>query len=310
MNILLKELRKHFAKCPRRPYKCRHCKEAGEFLERTTTHLEKCPSMKVACPNATCRKRVARHSLNSHLTECPFEEVPCKYARIGCNARVPRREREEHEGDTRQHFQMVVDSMSELKAKLEDLEHTCVRSPISVLEYTRSQTSVFTLKNFEHHRLENSSVFSTPFYTGPEGYKLCLKVSANGDGNFKGTHLAVFAYIMRGEHDDRLSWPFSGRVNVELLNQLDDAKHHTRCIHFRQENENYLNHSQRVFDGDRAHTGYGFRGFCSHDALDYDVSMNRRFLKDGCLCFRVRAEANDAYSPKLWLSPTGNFIVN
>ena len=204
--------------------------------------------------------------------------------------------------------------MSELKAKLEDLEQiTCVQSPTSVsaVENAWSRISIFTLKNFEQHRHENSSVFSTPFYTGPEGYKLCLKVSANGDSYFKGTHLAVFAYIMRGEHDDHLSWPFSGRVKVELLNQLDDAKHHTRCIKFCEENENYLNHSQRVFDGDRARTGYGFRGFCSHDALDYDVSMNRRFLKDDCLCFRVRAEASDdACSPKLWLSPTGNFTMN
>jgi hypothetical protein len=191
--------------------------------------------------------------------------------------------------------------MCELKAKLEDLEHAAQSQP---------SVHVFTLKNFEQHRLDNSIVFSTPFYSGPEGYKLCLKVCANGDGNFKGTHLAVFAYIMRGKHDDRLSWPFSGRVNVELLNQLDDAKHHARCIYFREENESYLNHSQRVFDGDRAHTGYGFRGFCSHYALDYDVIMNRRFLKNDCVSFRVRAEANGACSPKPWLCPTGNFTMN
>ena len=254
--------------------------------------------MRVACPNGSCRKRVARHNLTSHRRECPFEEVPCKYARIGCNARVPRREREEHENDTEQHFQMAIDTVSELKAKLEDLDHE------------QSQTSVFILKNFEQHRIENSSVFSTPFYTGPGGYKMCLKVCASGDGNFKGTHIAVFAYIMKGEHDNHLSWPFTGQINVELLNQLDDANHYARCIWFREENDNYLNHSQRVFDNDRAHTGYGFHGFCSHLALGYDAVRNRQYLKDDCVCFRVKAEATEPCSPKSWLTSTGDFTRN
>ena len=304
MSMLSKELQKHITKCPRRQYKCRHCKEPGEYLERTTTHLQQCPSMRVACPNSSCRKRVARRILAGHRLECPFEEVPCKYARIGCNARVPRREREKHEGDAGQHFPMVMDIMCELKAKLEHLEQVHPQRQ-------KTSASVFTLTNFEQHRASSSSVFSTPFFTGPEGYKLCLKVSANGDGNFKGSHVAVFAYIMRGEHDDHLSWPFHGRVNVELLNQLEDAYHYSRCIIFREENEKYLNHSRRVFDADRAHTGYGFRGFCSYLALvGYDADKNRQYLKDGCLYFRVRAEATDAFSHnKAWLSSTGDFTM-
>ena len=50
--------------------------------------------------------------------------------------------------------------MSELKAKLEDFERsTYLQSPTSsVLENAWSQISIFMLKNFEQHRLENSSV--------------------------------------------------------------------------------------------------------------------------------------------------------
>lgn len=116
MKIQCRELRKHKLKCPRRQYKCRHCKEAGEFLERTTTHLKTCPSVKVSCPNSDCRKKIARSKLTQHRQDCPFEQVPCKYARIGCGSRFPRKEREEHENDTQQHLQMAVDTVNELKA--------------------------------------------------------------------------------------------------------------------------------------------------------------------------------------------------
>jgi hypothetical protein len=104
----------HKLKCPRRQYKCRHCKEAGEYLERTTTHLEECPSMKVPCPNGDCSEKIVRSKLAIHHQNCPFEQVPCKYARIGCGSRFPRKEREEHESDT---LRMAIDTVSELKAK-------------------------------------------------------------------------------------------------------------------------------------------------------------------------------------------------
>ena len=39
---------------------------------------------------------------------------------------------------------------------------------------------------------------------------MCLGVDANGDGDGAGTHVSVFVTIMRGEHDDKLTWPFRG----------------------------------------------------------------------------------------------------
>ena len=88
------------------------------------------------------------------------------------------------------------------------------------------QTSVFTLKNFEQHRIDNSSVFSTPFYTDIScASKFVQTVMATSKVL---SHVAVFAYIMCGVTDNHFSWPFTGRVNVELLNQLDDAIKKTR----------------------------------------------------------------------------------
>ena len=285
VKVRSKELRNHSTKCPRRQYKCRHCKEAGEYLERTTTHLEKCPSMKVACTNTDCGEKMVRSKLAIHRQDCPFEQVPCKYARIGCGSRFPRKDREEHENHTEQHLQIAIDTVSELKAKQVD-----------------QHASVIILKNFEQLRVGDQSQYSTPFYTNPGGYKMCLLVHANGcnGDESEGTHISVFICMMCGENDDRLTWPFRGEVSIELLNQLEDANHYARLIHFTDEK-----HGQRLYVS-RIGEGYGYRTFCAHSDLVHDATRNRQYLKDDCVCFRVKVKV---YSPKPWLVPTGSFEV-
>ena len=49
------------------------------------------------------------------------------------------------------------------------------------------------------------SWYSLPFFSGPEGCKLCLDVNANGFGDEKGTHVSVFVQIVKGEYDDKLT---------------------------------------------------------------------------------------------------------
>ena len=73
--------------------------------------------------------------------------------------------------------------------------------------------------------MSGESFHSPGFYISPVGYKMCIKVDCNGYGISKGTHVSVYAYLMRGENDDHLPWPFTGTVTVELLNQLEDDSH-------------------------------------------------------------------------------------
>ena len=41
-------------------------------------------------------------------------------------------------------------------------------------------------------------------YTSYNGYKMCICVDANGWWDFKGTHVSVGAYLMKGDNDDTL----------------------------------------------------------------------------------------------------------
>ena len=223
--------------------------------------------------------------LTIHRRDCPFEEVPCKYARIGCNSRFPRREREEHESNAEHHRQMAVDTVSELKSKLSE-----------------QQNLVFMLRNFEQHRASDKSANCIPFYTSPGGYRMRVTMYANGLQPYEGTHISVYAYLLRGVNDDHLSWPLTRRVTVELLNQLEDANHHIDHVEFPVDGEYW----KRIYDD----KSYACSGYCSwryipHSALGYDAARNCQYLKDDCLCFRVSVEAP---SPVPWLKTTSSFL--
>lgn len=85
-------------------------------------------------------------------------------------------------------------------------------------------TMLWKIDNFEQHRQEaidgtTLSLYSVPFYTHRQGYKMCARLYLNGDGLGKGTHLSLFFVIMKGANDALLSWPFEQKVTLVLLNQ-------------------------------------------------------------------------------------------
>ena len=66
------------------------------------------------------------------------------------------------------------------------------------------------------------SIYSTPFFVGRFGYKVCARVYLNGDGMGKGTHLSLFFVVMRGAYDALLPWPFQQKVSFKLIDQTGD----------------------------------------------------------------------------------------
>ena len=54
---------------------------------------------------------------------------------------------------------------------------------------------------------------------------MCLQVFANGYSWLNRGHVSVHAYLMKGGHDDHLTWPVRGTLTVQLLNQISDSSH-------------------------------------------------------------------------------------
>ena len=287
VQVLRKDLEKHTTKeCPRRQYKCPHCQEAGEYRERTTKHLEECPMVEVPCPNSGCKTHLIRRDLSKHFKECMFEKVPCKYCTIGCTKVVARKDLKEHEKDSQHHLQLAVDTVHQLQSKVGNMHAQSREMPV-----------LYKFTSFNQHKTVDDRIYSPAFYTSLKGYKMCISVDANGCGDGEDTHVSVYAYLMKGENDDYLPWPFTGTVTVELLNQLEDNNHHSRTTRFISDD----NSSRRVVDEERSSRGCGWgrSKYISHSDLGHNTAKNCQYLKDDRLHFKISVDAKSSSTP--WL---------
>ena len=97
VRVLRRNLQNHLKRCPRRKYQCPHCKEIGEYQERTTSHLKTCLEVEVSCPNDQCPVSISRREVSNHRSICGYEPVSCKYAAVGCKETPLRKHLREHE---------------------------------------------------------------------------------------------------------------------------------------------------------------------------------------------------------------------
>ena len=139
------------------------------------------------------------------------------------------------------------------------------------------------VEEFQEKKETNEAWFSDPVYSHFGGYKVCLRVDANGCLGAEDTHVSVFIYLMQGNNGDNLKWHFKGTIKVSLLNQLEDGQHHTRQLSSPY-SDIPESSSGRVTEGERSE-GWGNAEFVSHEDLDNDT--NKQFLKDDMLFFRV-----------------------
>ena len=144
----------------------------------------------------------------------------------------------------------------------------------------------FTVTDFSQQKLEDdlSTCHSPTFYTQPRGYGMCLRVYANGRGDGVGTHIAVYVYLVPGDFDNSLKWPFRGDITIQLLNQLEDQEHYTKTIPFTERTPDSC--AGRVVTGETGDL-WGYGSFIAHTKLNYDSTTNCQYLKDDCLHFRV-----------------------
>ena len=145
------------------------------------------------------------------------------------------------------------------------------------------------MADFDELKKKDTRWHSHPFYTGMGGYKMCLSVDANGCGDGAGTHVSVFTYLMRGEFDSHLNWPFRGSVTVQLVNQLEDKEHRIGTIDYNLYTDTTPDGcAARVTDGEQSQSqGLGRPEFLPHSKLGLSVANNHQYLKDDCLIFRI-----------------------
>ena len=211
--------------------------------------------------------------------------------------------------NTRAHLQSITLAQSKevnkLRSAIENLSDTETEIDLDTSGYHLNQVSPNVLKftNFAERKSRNEITYSPPFYSSPGGYKMCLRVYANGRGDGKDTHISLYVCLMSGENDDHLVWPFTGTVKIELLNQLSDYHHHKTTIQFKANRKS----SQRVLDKDSIGNGHGQPQFISHLSLAIignPWQNQHQYLKDDCLYFRYKVTC-EMHKP--WLTAANVF---
>ena len=160
------------------------------------------------------------HHLNptANSRGCGFVMVECKYK---CGGLFERRMIASHEVDDcakrpievkmARKLEMLATEVTTLKA-----ENTSLKQQMEARPLPPVPPFYYTLNNYQQCKEENRTKTSPPFYSNPKGYKMRLEIHPNGFGTGQNTHLSLFVFIMRGEFDDMLQWPFTGRVTIDM----------------------------------------------------------------------------------------------
>ena len=154
-----------------------------------------------------------------------------------------------------------------------------VDTPKSALLGTVDHT-VIVLTDYQEKKRNEVDWYSQPYFTHSHGYKMCVNV----DLRSWYMDLRVYSYLLSGEYDDGLKWPFRGTVVVQLLNQLSDDHHHDFVFDYSEATDSQ---SQRVTTGKRSTCRPPSTPFPLLTDLDYNPTLKCQFLKNGRLTFKV-----------------------
>ena len=137
---------------------------------------------------------------------------------------------------------------------------------------------VLIMTNYQQHKRDGDVWHSPPVYTHHQGYKICLRVDANGNGLGKGTYVSVYTCFMRGEFNESLKWPFCGVIAFRLLDQVTGVNHVTRQLTYDDAVPDKYCH--RVTSGERSN-GHGYPTFIAHSELE------PKYLQRDTLFFQI-----------------------
>ena len=295
--------------CPRRKVNCQYCHDIGEHQFIEGQHQEECPKLLLPCPNKCKAGSVPREDMEGHRKECPFEMIQCEYHNVGCEVSIARKDQKKHENDEmKEHLMMTKNELTDTKAQLSK-----ALSSLMVLMNAQLSTSTITadiwpvhldtivtmfnlgnqlhmcpvtikMEEYNGKKVNKEKWYSESFYTHNNGYKMCLRVDAAGDGDGEGTHLSWFLFLMKGSHDDQLTWPLKGKFLIKLLNQISDSEHYSMDINY---NDNVpIEYKNKVTQDDKATGAWGQPEFISNKGL-HTTTATCQYLKDDCLFFQV-----------------------
>ena len=183
---------------------------------------------------------------------------------------------------TEQSFQHQLKVNTQLQLQIEAILNSNQSVQLNYLANSDNKVVpvVVKLAEFEKYRY-GKCVILTGFYTRDGGYKMCLAIFPKGC-SFN-DHVEVGVFLMKGDHDDHLTWPVKGTLTVQLLNQLSDSNH-SEPIEFHFDGRGSA--CQRVMNGTKSFSGLWSLPH-KKSSLLYNADKKCQYVKNDSMFFRM-----------------------
>ncbi|XP_062519936.1 TNF receptor-associated factor 6-like isoform X1 [Corticium candelabrum] len=189
-------------------------KRSEAFLDKI--HERKVLGLKVKCNNHGdgCAWMGELRDLQKHADDgCDFAQVYCEFLSVGCSHKMKKRDVGDHKDKcSKEHLDLLLKNVDDLKAQIQ-------RRPSESCKFIwRIENWSETLENAKMKK--TTILYSSAFYTGYPGYKLCMCIQPDYEGE---GHVGVYLIIMKGDFDHQLQWPFPYSYRLTVIDQQPDG---------------------------------------------------------------------------------------
>ena len=246
---------KHLDNCPYVMVQCQLCQEGYVKIEEPA-HRAKCRFETCDCGKsflkfefakhkhecelylqcAKCRLSMTHSEFENHVNNCEYT-----FCRI-CNEGYRRDQMFSHVNDHimnekfsgSNHIEVMIEetknaqnainlnkiSMFALKQEMKELRTEMAELQTQV-SGRKDGSLLWMVENVEEKleqaKLDNQPLYSPPFYSHENGYKMGAKLYLNGDGEATEGYISLYFFIYKGRYDDILVWPFPHKVALHII---------------------------------------------------------------------------------------------
>ncbi|XP_068674252.1 TNF receptor-associated factor 6-like [Montipora foliosa] len=126
----------------------------------------------------------------------------------------------------------LEDTRIRVERPVQELTVRFNRVETKVLEYEGrvcNGSYIWRIENYRQCRQDAmngvmTAIQSPAFHTSLYGYKLCMRINLNGVDSGVGRFVALSVHMMKGDYDNILEWPFTGRIALSILDQRDGVE--------------------------------------------------------------------------------------
>ena len=129
-----------------------------------------------------------------------------------------------------------------------------------------------TLYNYQKIKSSNKCVDSQAMYSHPGGYRFTLRIHPCGLHGYRGTHLSVELFSVKGDFDNNLLFPAKFTITLQLYNQYQDQDHYMADIGCHGREKTLLAVTSHLI---------------SNADLEWNPQKKTQYLKEDRLIFRI-----------------------